>query len=420
MLDFKQLVDGLLLESDPSDDGVVANIKKSEWFNDIVKKHAALKLPDVANQIDDIIKTSLTGYITEDAVRRVISGVRILDVLRRLFNNKQVKGRIDDTQYASTPEFAEAGKKLASQINTYTKSSQWTILDPEVNKQYEKAKGALDKQAAIALNTYNNLSILEATIQIVKRRTDIFSRVLNLKSPTQPFVGVITDIFKTPEQYLSGQKAVSTDFSEMVDKLYVSDIVNIAIAAKDFYASEMASLKLANTNEPNTQDKENAQLTGNIAAMGDSIDSSNFNNLILNELGVFDTLKQGVQKAGKNISNAKKLLTDPKLKQRYDSLKKLAKQNVEAYFNFISNKPVQYKLTDTNGRETGEVKTTEPGAYTIGKIQNIETTEAVALINSLRSVAQYDRTKPGTGERMAGAQQALQGVAAFGGAKLYT
>jgi hypothetical protein len=424
MLDFDKLVDSFLLEQDLDAEPTpqeatnsIETIKKQPWFTTLKNKHAALQFTKIDDVLEnDIIQTSLRNYLTEIDIQRVIGGVRILDTLEQIFNTR--KTGTNKVGYVNTPEFTESGAKIAATINSYTRADQWKIVDAEVKKQYDKAKGTLDKQASIALDTYNNLSIIEGVIQIVKRRTDILSRAMNLKSVTQPFANVITDIFKFPEQYLSGQKAISTDFSEMVDKLYASDLINIAVKAKDFYAAEIANLELSaqTTSETNTN-------AGEIARNAVGFESKTFCDIasdILHEYNALETTKQQINKAAKVTKRAINWATDPKYREKYNSLKKKIKQDTQNYLNFITNKPVQYKATTIDGEESGDVKTTAPNLYTIGKIKNIETPEAIALITALRGVAQYDRTKPGVGERMAGAQQALQGVASFAGAKLYT
>lgn len=424
MLDFDKIVNSLLLEQESNTEPTpqettnsIETIKKQPWFAILKNKHATLRFSKIDDTLEnDIIQTSLRNYLTEIDIQRVISGVRILDALEQIFNTR--KAGTNKVSYINTPEFAEAGTKIANAINSYTKADQWRIVDAEVKKQYDKAKGTIDKQASIALDTYNNLSILEGVIQIVKRRTDVLSRAMNLKSITQPFASVITDIFKFPEQYLSGQKAISTDFSEMVDKLYASDIINIAVKAKDLYAAEIANLELSAQTASGTNTN-----AAEIARNAVGFESKTFSDItgdIIYEYSTLETAKQGINKATKVTKRAINWATDPKYREKYNNLKKKIKQDTQNYLNFITNKPVQYKATTIDGEVSGEVKTTAPNLYTIGKIKNIETPEAIALITALRSIAQYNRTKPGTGERMAGAQQALQGVASFAGAKLYT
>lgn len=383
MFDFNEIVNTLLLEADPvtgpdkeatpeEKNTASDTIKKSPWFQKIIAKHAELKYGQIDDKLQDsIIQVALTQYPTDTDILRIFGGIRVYDTLVQILNTR--KSGTAKVAYINEPDFAKNGDLIANKIASL-QPGKWGVTDPENVKRYERVKGSIDKQAAIALNTYNNLSIFDATQQIVKRRTDLLSRIANLKNPSQPFAKVITDIFQSPEQYLSGQKAVSTDFSDLVDGLYVKDIINIAVAAKDFYATELDTLKNSTAVDRNTY-----------------------------------------RKRGEGGRFVKAPVT-PETQRRLKEIK----QNTQAYLNFINNKPVQYNVITKKGTETGEVKTTEPGAYTIGKIQEIETPEAVALISALRSIAQYDRTKPGVSQRMAGAQQALQGVAAFGGAKLYT
>ena len=59
------------------------------------------------------------------------------------------------------------------------------------------------------------------------------------------------------------------------------------------------------------------------------------------------------------------------------------------------------------------------GGFTVEEIQNKGTKEALALIEALRNITEYERKKVGRGERLKFAGQAGSALAGFGGAKLY-
>jgi hypothetical protein len=75
--------------------------------------------------------------------------------------------------------------------------------------------------------------------------------------------------------------------------------------------------------------------------------------------------------------------------------------------------------TAINNADYAKMLNNESGGYTIEDINNMGTKESITLIDSLRSIAEYERKKVGRGERLKFAGQAMSALAGLGGATLY-
>jgi hypothetical protein len=102
--------------------------------------------------------------------------------------------------------------------------------------------------------------------------------------------------------------------------------------------------------------------------------------------------------------------------------------NIISRLDFLAGKPVKYNLIDpSTGEEKTPIvtKTINPGQYSIGEILNLskqpgnKNTEAINLINALKTVSQHTKKKPGAGERMSQLGQGLGALASAAGVKLY-
>lgn len=375
-----------------------------QWLKDIIAHHKALGFSDVTSELDKIIEIAfrqIQNRIADKQVESVYDGVRVLDAIERFkkiaSSNQVIKGGDLGKQLIIDPQHEAVGKKIADEIKTYQNGEQWVPRDPAVSEAWGKLLQGQDKMAAVALQTFNNLSVLETVKQIVKRRTNILDRLGNLKSLTQPFTNLITNIFKTPEPYSSGAKKVTSDFFNIVDNMYVTSIIEVAIAAKEFFASEIASKKTQNVNA------------------GLNLFDTYYNTVLVNEVGVLKTaasaISQGIQQAGKAIMKGERLLhSSPQVQQRYQQYKNKLKQDQANYDAFLNGKAIQYKTVDPNtGQESNNLGTAGP--YTVGIISKIETTEAKNLINALKKIAQYTRKGIGAGQALsktAGALGALR------------
>lgn len=456
MFDFTDIVSDVLLELDqvpgspPSaGDTVQANDDSEQsqtaaapdWINKIIKKHTDLGFADIKyndplfRKIVQVVFRPNQNRIADKEVESVYDGVRILDTLER-FKKQSNNPKQNDiaTGIKSFTDEAEKGKDIASEIEKYQSSQQWVPIDSGVSYAWGKLLQGHDKMAAVALQTYNKLSVLETVKQIVKKRTSITDRISSLKSLTQPFTNLITDVFKTPEPYSSGQKKVTSDFANIVDSLYVTDLISVALAAKELFKTEIGSKKLQST-EPETgnQNQQQTQTAqggvprttaprgssgvstrttyGNVVGDGLNLFDTYINSVLIQELGVLKTIGQaigkGVQQVGKT---AKYIQASPEVKQRLGQVKQKLQQDQANYDAFINGKQIQYKTIDPKtGKDTETIGTTGP--YTIEVISKMGTTEATNLVNALKKIAQYTRKGIGLGQavsKTAGALGALR------------
>lgn len=249
------------------------------------------------------------------------------------------------------------GNEVETKDVKYTRDSWENVPHhPKIIKYLEN----LQTRGADALITeYGNNFVIIAVQQIVKKRIDFFTRLSKLKSPTTPFANLIYDVFRYPLEYKSGNKKFTSDFKE-VDGFYIRDLIDIALAAGKFYGAEIARLKTKGT--------------------GVSSD-------IITAIS-----KEAITNNSDSVAN------------------KIA---------FLSGQPMKYKKVDGSGKDIDPAIDLENKNYTVNAIIKLKTPEAQKLISLLSKFAEYERTKPGAGERLQYAQQAASALAGFGGAKLY-
>lgn len=454
MFSFNNIVANILLEAGPAtgtaettgqtqgqpDPSAAQTTSNPKWLQDIINHHKKLGFSDIDSQmLDKILEVAfrqIQQRIADKQVEGVYDGVRILDAIERFKKlaspDKIIKGADLGRELLNNLDKQEFGNKIAADILKYQNGQQWIPKDPMVSEAWGKMLEGHDKLAAVALGTFNNTSVLETVKQIVKRRTNIFERISHLKSLSQPFTNLITDIFKTPEAYSSGQKKVTSDFSNIVDSVYITDLIQVALAAKEFFAAEIASKKtqpVETTNNQNTTNQPEADTRLPSAYRNIPITQSlnlfdtYLNSILISEVGVFKTAAQaigrGIQQAGKAITkNQRVAQASPQVQQRYQQYKQKLKQDQANYDAFLNGKQIQYKIVDPNTNQEGKDIGTA-GPYTVGVISKIETSEAKNLINALKKIAQYTRKGVGAGERLKYAGQAMSALAGIGGAKLY-
>ena len=452
-IDFTDIVSDILLE------GEVTGAPK--WLNEVIKQHDNLFKTNISdNDLQTAFNKSGPGYVAQQEIPNIQSFIRLIAVLNNLYKNSKTNKPTDLTTFYNT--FPDTGDSKAIQniltdtIKKFNNKSDWTIakFDSGLADIYDKWLGVADQQAKVALETYNNDYILPATQKIITKRTSFFDRIARLKSPTQPFTNLIVDVFKYPEEYISGTRKVTQDFPDIVDNLYVTSLFNVGLAAKNFFAAEITRLKTENNtnnsqnNSPPQQqtNNQNQQQTGNQnqqqtqTSQGDisrttvprgSSGVSTRTTYTNAGLNLFDTyfnsvliqegpVGQAVQFL-RNVGGATKAASLSPIKQFPEVFKKTFKDNANL-MNFVTGKPVQYKRVDANGKEisgSDSTGTTNPENYSIVNISKMETTEAVELIKALRSIAEYTRKGVGAGERLKYASQAVGALASFGGASLY-
>ena len=471
MFSFSDTVASILLEAPP-----VPGAKKPKWLEDIIKKHAALGLGDVDDNTYDRILAAVfrpnQNRFTDNELENTYNVRRIVDALEQYKQGTGDQKTLNrDIINSSEPGDLQVGNKIAQKIQAYSSSEQWKLENPLTSSNYPRVEDKYDKMSAVALDTFSNKSIFDTVVEIVKRRTNVFDRISNLKSLTQPFANLILDIFRSPDEYIAGQKKVSADFFNIVDNLYVTSLFQIGKAAKDFYATQITRLKIEPTKEsPDEQAKRIRSNVGRTQAGSQSSGYSQWaqnagkppssstqwtgtqgtttqtgpgrtnttyrpvnsslnyfeqliNVILLNEVGFAQTIAQGAQNFGSNIKTASQAVSSPQNRQLFMQIYKKVRADQANYTNFITNKPIQYKSVDSNtGKETGTTGHTDPNAYTIGEIKKMESPEARALIKALQSIANYTRKGVGAGQRLAGANQVLGaiGKAALPGGSIYT
>ena len=431
MFNFTDIVSHILLEQ--------ANSPLPIWFNRILEKYDKLNFTDIKITNNDSvlsdIYTKVAGKpnVAQQDIRENIQFVGIYDLLRRLYTETTDKNK------AKTWNDFKTQLDSGSNVNRYEQicnndwnlikdlteenKNDWPIQNVQVKNAYDAATkeiANLGEKALQSDTTLKNNNVIGAVQEIVNRRIGVFTRIGKLKNPKRPFNNLIQDIFKTPELYLSGSKKYSSDF-QAIDELYIKDLINIALAAKNFYASEIAKLKLPQleTSSLNSFDcfvanilkeetppwlqgpsavqgqqqtppqpaVDRAQLLRNMAQNRRAIRSSRYNEPPIQQ-----------QQNPQNQQQLQRLQ-----KQLYD----VALDDILNRINFLAGKSVNYKLVDMQGKETGEQQTTDPKLYTVGSIMQNQSNEAKKLIEELGKIAQYTKKKVGAGEIVSKAAGAL-------------
>lgn len=453
MFNFEGLVSNVLLEQDQ---------QLPDWFNKIIKKHDEVFGTNISDGELNTLWSLVAGksYVADRDIASNFQLARIIDLLSRLYNiikskNTNIQGKPtweEFKSYLNSSSFAvQEGNKMFEAIKNATPATKelWQPLDPSVRRGYEKALADGDKLSSAALTTYDGSSVVQAVQQIINKRINVFTRVAKLKNPKTPFSNLIQDVFKQPELYLSGQKKYSSDF-EAIDDLYIKDIIKVAMAAKDFYASEIAKLKMQQTEEQTNILDAQMRLPGfentSLNLFDKFVDSmlvennplpSHYQNIQIAppqqqrtrasrpsqprdpRTGRYTSTRQQNQSQAQQQNQPQQQFN----KVTFDKLYDAALKDVLNRLNFLSGKPVTYTKVDNDGKETGQQGTTDPAKYTIGNIRKMESNEARELVNALQDIALYTKKRPGASERVGQRLQALgsagSNIAALAGAKLY-
>jgi hypothetical protein len=333
-----------------------------------------------------------------------------------------------------------------------TTRNQWDLTNKSVIDLKNRSEKLAGQRGADTLQSeYGNDSVINAVQEIVKKRISFFTRIAKLKNPSAPFTNLILDVFKYPEQYDSGAKKFTSDF-EAVDKLYISDLIKIAKAAKQFYASEIANLKLI---PPQTQQNASLNLfdlwVGEILSEANKIEIRNINNVnyftikddkgnvkfndteknVLNRarqidktitsLGLLkqrgDVVRQLFQQPSRSTSTQtpqKPQGTPSQTPQQSQQILNTLKQNalsdkeIPNRIAFLSGQPIKYVSVDPKtGKDTNVVNDLDTKKYTVKFISSLKTNEAKVLIDTLNSVASYSKSRMGAGELIKKTGQAL-------------
>lgn len=469
-IDFRDLVSNILVEQDPPPGASAESVNTARGgvykiLTDILKKHDELdfsnkKFNNNDTSLNDIF-TVVAGknYVADNDVKNNLGDVRVIDILQTLYDTTNNK-----TTYKTWEQFKELLNKdtnenyikilnnYQNKINSLTlvNKEDWPILHVQVKRAYENALkevASLGEKALQGDGELSNSSVIDAVQKIVNRRIGVFTRMAKLKSPKQPFTILINDIFKTPELYLTGSKKYSSDFAA-VDKLYIEDLIKIAIAAKEFYADEVVKLKTQSPEQSpddpqgrlpgfentslNLYDtfvnsvlvemalKSQTQIGGEIASgarapvqvmgtkyPGGSFSSQEYNRQFDNKLR--QTGQEPESYRNQEIGQEPSKTINPSIiKQLEDK----ALQDVPNRIRFLTGIPVQYLVVDETGKDTQQKGVIDSSKeYNIGSILKINSPKSQNLINALGAIAQYSKTRPGAGEiasKTAGALGALR------------
>jgi len=448
MFNFSSAVFNILLEQDQ---------QLPPWFDNIIKKHNEVFGTNVSNTDLPLLWSLVAGksYLADRDAVNYFDKIRVLDLLMNLYNEakptmdaKDIKNWENFNQAFLSNYEAQKGQDLYKQVqnlNPATKD-QWVIKDASVLRAYQKALGEGDKLSGAALTTYDAKSVVDTVQQIINKRISVFTRFAKLKNPKTPFSNLVQDIFKQPEQYLSGQKKYSSDF-EAVDDLYIKDIIKVAMAAKDFYASEIAKLKMQQTEgQTNTSDAQ-MRLPGfentSLNLFDKFVDSMlvEYNPLPSHYQNIQTTPPQQQRTRASRPSQPRDPRTgrytstrqqnQPQTQQQnqpqqqfnrqvFDKLYDEALKDQTNRLNFLLGKPVTYTKVDNDGKDTGQQGITEPEKYTVGNIRKMESNEARELIKSLQDIAMYTKKKTGAGgDRFKALQGVAQSIWDLSGHRLY-
>lgn len=434
---FNSYVSNILLEQQQSPNWYKEVLKKlSDELSETVDNNVPVPAGDLRKTLQMAMQGD-TGNVSEQQI--AIRFLSVYDLFVQLIetdwkkkNLGPTRPTIDDCIVKMDP----ADSEISGIIETWLKNQSifWEEYQPLTRNGIEVKRKTLknvDSQSRIAITnpSIQRLSIIDAVKEAVRVRTNVINRIGNLKSISQPFTNLITDVFKYPKQYQTGQKKVTSDFAKIVDNLYIQDLIFIADAAKSFFADEIASKKMTPqaAETPNSKDLATNISRGqaNQSTTQDGVEIvqaslnlfNNFYNFrLLNEISALTRFNQSTY----NLIR----LTDPKVRERFKNLREKLKQDQKNYENFISGEKIQYKNLDPNTNQESQ-KIQEAGPYTIGAIRAIaeksgpSKDSAKKLIDLLAKILAYTTKGVGAGERLGYAVQTAGAISDFAGASLY-
>jgi hypothetical protein len=185
--------------------------------------------------IDGIYGIKDITYLTGAKIKPFLKNIRVFDVLYKIIVNSKIKTK--DSLFATKDEDL---RKIITSIVGNKNNKTWPVpesLDPKVQTAYNELAGEANKLGAVALATLNEKTIIGAVQEIIARRSNAFASIMALQKPSTPFAGLLEKIFLTPEKFIAGQAAVTDDFKEVVDDLYIEKLFNIALQTKELYKS---------------------------------------------------------------------------------------------------------------------------------------------------------------------------------------
>jgi hypothetical protein len=426
MFNFTNLVSDILLEEDPGQQQTSAAQKQPvAWLNDILKKHNDLfgSTVDIndASTGNNLINALKATYTSEDAALSLINIIRLLDFFQQMYDLFPSNSKpgiwdkfISEINKDGDNTFANFGRSYYQNIKGLTQDTrtQWDVAHAKIRKGWLQAQNVMDKQAAAALDTYNNKNVIPAVETMIKRRMDTYARFLKLKnySALEPFSNLITEIFKAPQDYASGKKKTPASF-EAVDQLYVRDIVDVALAGKEFYATEITKLK---TQQLQTSSWNKFNKFINNLLQEDQPVPSPYNLQQQNQRQSQQQSQQQNQQQSQQQNQQQSQQIDKTIVNRiYQNVL----NNTEQRIIFLSGGGATYSIVDAQGNDTNIVKRIDSNQYIISNIRKMETQEAKNLIKALQKISLYnkqERKKEPSG-RMAAAGELASALAGLGG-----
>jgi hypothetical protein len=437
MFNFDEIVNNFLVEEDPAPVGTpLTSTNLPVPLQEFLTKYKQFFPTENLDEnkfnslIDGIYGIKDITYLTGAKIKPFLKNIRIFDVIYKIIVNSKIKTK--DSLFATKEEDL---RKIITTIVGNKNGKTWPVpesLDPKVQTAYNELTGEANKLGTVAFATLNEKTILGAVQEIVVRRSNAFTSVMALQRPSAPFAGLLEKIFLTPEKYIAGQAEVTDDFKEVVDDLYIEKLFNIALQTKELYKSLVKPPEIVAEPEI-TPTGDVSFITKKTPVKGDKVVTKNskkrymFNGknwLVWNGKSYILTSKQqsvGAQQAFNRqpvnsglelfASLVEQILFETPTPAASTPSKDYTADNT-TYTNFfkLGTLPDEFSKGSDGKQKIFNVKT----------ISELGTPESENLINSLQGIAQYTKSKDGVIAKTAAATQALQGVAAFGGAKLYT
>jgi hypothetical protein len=157
MINFNHLVNSILLEA-PEPAPVATPVPQKynlgfpipDWFIKILDKHEALGLGKVSeSDIKRIMSIVFKGYVSEQDAKSVDKNIRILDVLKNIYESARRKPARTMTAFFSqaddNKEINKLGETEAQTISQYTNKDQWEIQNAMVYNAYHREETAGQK-----------------------------------------------------------------------------------------------------------------------------------------------------------------------------------------------------------------------------------------------------------------------------------
>lgn len=150
-IDFKKIVQTVLLEVTWLDQGQsdktnqIQNKLKTQdnyprWFKNILDKHEKLGLGKINdNDVRAIYNIGAKHYVSREDARKVKKYIRILDVIKTLYD-RAAKKPDSLTSFFASKQIDQIGQNLEQTIQQYKNKNEWPLQNPQVSNAYEAIK----------------------------------------------------------------------------------------------------------------------------------------------------------------------------------------------------------------------------------------------------------------------------------------